>query len=383
MKAWTYEVPKVHGESYVVVDALLATDFNNDARVDILLSYAEQYTDKAESTKFTTSTILYLMNNGKEGFIKGWDKSLELSRCVASAGDFNNDAFPDLIIGGYLLKDDSRSLKIAVFLNDKRGGMSKVHSFDLGSLKGLSSIVVEDFDNDGNTDFIAGGIAYNETSHHAILFLNDGMNFSHYPIELEHVACTWVMRTADFNKDGSLDLIVLDPKVKNQTMAIFLNDGYGRFTSFYFHTFGDFIRVMDISDFNNDGYIDIVYGESTGKSGRGAVSLMINDAGKTFEFRATGIEYQGADIVSIASIDFNHDGNADIFIARADSIGRVFINTELLFKEVWGNNFGASKFCPVYAVTVADINNDGYADLICIDTIGQAYLFLNEHLQPS
>ena len=129
-----------------------------------------------------------------------------------------------------------------------------------------------------------------------------------------------VAAAADFDRNGSMDLMVADEVAK--TMAVYLNDGKGRFTEAF--------RVADdkktpyagtAGDLNRDGRPDVVLGFTQGPhvvffndgTGRGFTRVAFGDpAGAAYGF-AIG--------------DINRDGFPDIALARSGAPNVLYLSS--------------------------------------------------------
>ncbi|MGY3793938.1 VCBS repeat-containing protein [Aquimarina sp. 433] len=100
------------------------------------------------------------LNDGKGNFI---DHTLELSKDLETIGqiydakfvDINQDDYQDLIVVGHYMP-------ISIFMNDKEGNLVKDENQSLQKTNGWwNCIAIEDMDNDGDMDIIAGNWGLN------------------------------------------------------------------------------------------------------------------------------------------------------------------------------------------------------------------------------
>lgn len=230
-------------------------------------------------------------------------------------------------------------------------------------------VVIEDFDGDGDLDFIAGRGDYSNAFFH--LFKNDGTdNFTNTGIigTLTFVYY-WAMDMAagDFNNNGRMDFVANGNYINT---GIFLNDGMGGFTSTVFTITGNqYGRGMDMADFNGDGNLDF----AMATYGAGETRIYLGDG--TGNFTSSPIGSIGNDPYALAAADFDNDGKADLIIGGSGSGAPYFLK---------GNGDGTFQ-APVYvasldtnyynAIDAYDLNNDGKVDIVLVDHTGRRIWF--------
>jgi hypothetical protein len=128
---------------------------------------------------------------------------------------------------------------------------------------------------------------------------------------------------ADFNGDGLMDVFIANDTEPN---FLFINQGNGTFKEsgleigVAYNTQGDSVSGMgcDARDFDNDGWVDIVYNDLFGQ----VFGLLRNKAGKSFSditwSSKLGPLSRNLSGWSIGFIDYNNDGWKDIYSANGD-----------------------------------------------------------------
>jgi hypothetical protein len=213
-----------------------------------------------------------------------------------------------------------------------------------------------DYDNDGRLDLYAGGSIYHN---------NGGLSFTRVAnlFSGDRNGVAW----CDFNSDGKVDIAIAG----GGTTGIYRNDGNGVFT-----LLGGGIQggstlqgvnnaAIAWGDYDNDGKPDLLV---TGEKGGGLAftGLYRNNGDGTFSLaQNTGLPQilWGA----VAFGDFDNDGKLDILMNGLSGGGPV-----AWFTEVYHNNsdgtftaLGAGLFgVEEGSVSVGDIDNDGYLDLL-------------------
>jgi FG-GAP-like repeat/FG-GAP repeat len=174
------------------------------------------------------------------------------------------------------------------------------------------------------------------------------------------------MVTADFNRDGKLDLAVTENFAGD--VRILLGDGNGAFDSFQTYP-ACAAHGLTSGDLNGDGIGDLAIADL---GCNGEVSVLLGNGDGTFKDGGTlntaGVPY------SITFGDFNSDGKLDV--ATADHLEDVSI--------LLGNGDGSFQSYVTYPsgfdtrqVAVGDFNNDGRLDLAISSGEGVSILFGN------
>ncbi len=156
-----------------------------------------------------------------------------------------------------------------------------------------------------------------------------------------------VIRTADFNRDGIMDLAVLD----DQGVSILLGNGKGGFLPPVTYDAGLDPTGLTIADANGDGKPDLIVGNPYGD-----ILVLLNQGNGTFA------PYRNADqAVELAVTDLTGNGSKDVIYAD-QSLDRVVVDYGGGDSAVLGDQ--SSGLLSPGAVTLADLNGDGIPDLI-------------------
>jgi Ca2+-binding RTX toxin-like protein len=164
--------------------------------------------------------------------------------------------------------------------------------------------------------------------------------------------------TADFNKDGNLDLAFATTG-PNRNVSITLGNGTGQFgaaTNLNTSPPSDLSTwSVAVGDFNKDGNSDLV----TANNATNNVSLLLGNGNGTFG--AATYFGVGSSPYTVAVADFNGDGNSDLATANQTS------NNVSILRGNGNGTFGAATNLSVgstpYFVVVGDFNKDGKSDL--------------------
>jgi gliding motility-associated-like protein len=165
----------------------------------------------------------------------------------------------------------------------------------------------------------------------------------------------------DFNNNGIEDIIISGNDASGLPIFdVYENNGDNTFSALGLPVTALKNSQFLLGDFNNDNQVDIVY---TGRNSNDDPStiLLLNNGG-TFSIQSSNLP--NLKFASLATIDFNHDGNTDILIAGQDENND--ISSELWLNENNGFIKSDIQLPELYNGTwaVTDFNQDGYDDFL-------------------
>jgi hypothetical protein len=348
-------------------------DFNRDGHLDLAV---------ATYDFFYGGSVSLFMGDGAGNFKPGGSAfaTLRSSNYVRSilVGDFNRDGNPDLIVESVLESSET----VDVLLGDGRGNFQPdqriASSRDLNPL----GIAVGDFDRDGNSDL---AIAYAGSDDIAV-FLGDGQGgfaelLPRLTVNPGFKPCA--VAVGDFNGDSAPDLAVAS--CQNDRVLVWLGNGKGSFVAGQEfggssgHVFQDVPDSLTVGDFNGDGSPDLALWSDKSES-----VFFGNGTGNFTE--APG--RLGSDVGGLKGVvgDFNGDGKLDVANATVagDSVRlTAFLGDgagEFTPIEGEGRTYSSSAFgfLPT-SLALGDFNEDGRLDIVAAipgGSLGEVALFL-------
>jgi RHS repeat-associated protein len=360
-----------------------------------------QYDDHGNVTKVVRSDDSFLRSDSS---IDTFNSSLHiLNKTVLSdtnnvvnvSGDINNDGFTDIVT--------SNGYDILVSYGDRLGSFSQSYqiprtaysNFDqaIGTnilYEQIQQIELKDINNDGLLDLIVdfraivGGDIFFANATNAILVLinrengqfQDGQFLNAKILNLTSRSRGFTV--GDFNHDGKLDILSLDPSdtswfstKKDNILTLFAGDGQGNFNQV----------AINIPEVNNASWGYNVSIQSLDIDGDGKKELVFNSYDKLLAFKYSfdlsawvnignyiSDFYNSRNSKTIAG-DLNNDGfgdlvtfgttQANIFLGQSNGS---FLSQTLVFDNDFQTYDPNNRL--VESIKIADINNDGKVDLI-------------------
>jgi len=364
-------------------------DFNRDGWPDLFLLGGGAAVD-----------ALYI-NDGDGSFTDeaaAWGVGLTHRGRGATAGDFNNDGWPDLYItSGGDMNDGDRTGQHLLYRNNGNGTFT-----DIAVAAGVNEVSVVkltptgaafgDYDLDGDLDlFVCGWEAADSNK----LFRNNGdETFTNVTVEAG-VAVNFYgfsPRFVDMDGDRYPELLISGDFGTSQ---YFINDGDGTFTRSTTAGTGLDTNGMGgtVADFNRDGrpewYVTSIYRDGTIQDGN---YLYVNQGNHQYEaLTESAGARDGGFGWGTDAIDCDHDGWVDIvetngwvdpeFVGEASYLFRN--NGDMTFNEAQGGTSGLEHVSQGRSLMLLDYDRDGDMDLLMTGWDEPVALFRNEISGPN
>lgn len=233
-----------------------------------------------------------------------------------------------------------------------------VVNYDTGTNSGPAAVVAADLNGDGQLDLLTANF-YSSTV--GVLLGTGAGSFggtalfstgtSSYPSSLA---------VADVNGDGHLDVLTANSLLN--TVGVLLGTGTGTLANQTDYSTGATSnpRCLAVADVNGDGYLDVL----TANTGGNTVGVLLGTSSGGFEAVATYATGPLSGPLSLAVADVNGDGYLDLLTANstADAVGVMLGTGQGSFRAVTPYAVGPNS--RPFAVAVADVNGDGKLDVL-------------------
>jgi hypothetical protein len=232
-----------------------------------------------------------------------------------------------------------------------------------------------DYDKDGDLDLLISGIDASNILY-AELYRNNGdSTFTNINAGFEGIE-RGVIQWTDYNNDGYLDVFITGRDSNSDCIAkVYSNDKDGTFSEITTGITGLYESDAGWADYNNDGWLDLLISGAT--SSNSALTILYkNNGDSTFSEVSDGfVNSLHADIVWF---DYNKDGLRDVIITGHD------FSSSSPLTRLYSNN-GNGTFSVINTgilnltygdVKVADLNADGFQDVIIAGSNSGRYAYI-------
>ena len=242
--------------------------------------------------------------------------------------DYTNDGHLDLSLSGFQIINFEGFPATAfykwengTYIFDPQDNVTtSVYSYTMGINGGSNNHSWGDYDNDGDLDFVIGGIDFGGGKHLKV-FRNDTGTLILDETQTDLVPIfPCITHWVDLNLDGYLDLITIgSDSVQSLALRVYLNNSNYKLTSsltWNSEIYGVTAGAIDFADYNDDGYEDFAL---TGlNNGGDLISYIATNAINTFIVSGghmlTGV-YYGRPTWG----DYDSDGDWDLLISGLSS----------------------------------------------------------------
>jgi hypothetical protein len=355
-------IPNANGN---MADGIVAADFNHDGYPDTAVSYMED----------NSVRVLIATGLGQNFNTSFADYPVGAQPYSVATGDLNNDGYADLVTA------NAADKTISVLMNKGNGSgtFAAAVSYPVGWLP--YQVAIGDLNGDGIPDLAVTDYGDNTVS---ILYGQPGGTFTSGQTL---ATCTnpYGAAIGDFRHSGQNDIAITC--YKTAQMEVFLNNGMLPFqappaqTTFQspgIYSTDVYPASLVVGDFNRDGKLDIVTGNSTAND----ISFFGGNGNGTFQAGITSPSLSFPQ--SIAAGDINGDGILDI-VAVAPNFDQIAIalgkgdGTFGTLQQRDQGRFNAGQ--QPWAVALADFNNDGKLDIITANTYNRVNLAIPAYQQ--
>ncbi len=252
-----------------------------------------------------SNNLSLLLNNRAGGFLSALDLPANPGRLNPKAlvvGDFNQDQKPDVAVVYYITNN------VAIYLNtgNTAAPLAASSTVDLSaSANGPRTLATADFDRDGKLDLVVG----NElTGKLLVLYGSGNGQFSSPPTSITVPGGQLGLWAGQFTNDLDPDLAI---SLKNSNQVLVLkNQGNKTFLASTPVTVGRYPGGLAGADFNRDGQLDLAVTNYRDN----AISILLGNGSGGF----SKITSQAAGIgpTAVVAVDMDNNGDPDLAVAN-------------------------------------------------------------------
>lgn len=215
-------------------------------------------------------------------------------------GDYDNDAYPDLVISGNW---DTR-----LYHNNGDGSFAEVAAGL--TIMNTPSLDWGDCDNDGDIDLLMVGDAGSVAE--TFIYLNENGVFTRLETPVEGTVggtASW----GDFDNDGNLDILISGKDVSLVPVSfVYRNNGDKTYSFANAGLIGTALGPADWIDYDNDGDLDIMLAGENAGCGNASTRIYNNNGVGGFDEFLAGLPF--VERASSAWGDFDNDGDYDLLL---------------------------------------------------------------------
>ena len=357
-----------------------AGDLNRDGYIDVVFAFSGGYWEYRADPLNPYESPSRIYWGSARGFSREQFSDIPTSAASAVAiADLNEDGWPDLVLARLLLTgvigERSEEFKVTEEVDSHLywggpDGFSAKRRVGFPTL-GAQMVKSADLNKDGFLDLVFA----NSVGKRSYIYYGSSAGFSAQKREELETLDARDCAIADVNRDGYPDILFSSHQnAGNPFTESYLyfgsRQGFSRDGRVEFETVGAWGVVLD--DLNQDGWIDAVISNFQDYASYDIPSYIYWNTPSGFHpLRRTALLTHGAVGASVA--DLNEDGHLDLIFAN--TTGRYRGNHHPV-SVYWGNPRGEytvehRQLLPAqdaYELAAADLNDDGYPELIVANT---------------
>jgi hypothetical protein len=344
-------------------------DLDDDGWPDLVLANRER------DGRFAIDSFLYW--GSREGFSSQRRTELPTHQANAVAlADVDRDGAQDLLFA------NGEGPVSTVYLN-QRGRFSPDRRIQLPT-SDARGVATGDLDGDGWVDvFFTNHQTAGNPLTLSYLYRGGPHGFSVERRDGLETVGAWGVSIGDLNEDGRTDLAVSNYREHTShdvPSYVFWNARGGFSNTRRTSVFTRGAVGNTIADFDGDGHLDVIFNNTIGRTRGGVGPLYVYWGSARGQYSAARrLELPAVEPYEWAAADLNDDGWADLVVANQAEVGRKITESYIY----WGGRDGLAEprrsalvAHGAKGTSVADLDHDGYLDLIFYNAVPDPGLFI-------
>jgi hypothetical protein len=341
--------------------AVAVADYNGDGKLDLAVADS--------GINIPPGGVSVLLGSGNGAFHARGENATSAETIAVAAGDLTGRGKLDIVAVNYATSYGyPGGNTLSVLLGNGDGTFNAHVDYPTGELP--YAVALGDFNRDGKLDVVVvnncGSSQYCASIGTISIFLGNGDGTFQSRVDYDVGWGPVSVAVGDFNGDGKLDLAVVNScgsvsgcSSKHDTVSILLGNGDGTFKTLVEYTVGAYPYAVAVADFNGDGRLDLVVVNSNDNT----VSILLGNGDGTF--RAQHTFATGSGPVAVAVGNFGN-GKVDLAVANYydNTVSVLMGNGDGTFRQ----RTDYSGFSQPKALAVGELNGDGKADLIVVNS---------------
>ena len=299
-----------------------------------------------------------------------------------AAGDMDGDGDVDVLVG----QSYFGGAGVSVLENRGDGSYEAPVYYALGQNQSVAEVALADFDGDGDLDAFATIRGAFDDDTKLRLWRNNGDGTLGASLQLTTGQGPVGLVVADFTGDGKPEVATANVYWSAQSVSFFRHNGLSGAAAGYLPRIdipmGMRAEDLAAADVNGDGHRDLAVGGSLDSTHVAYVAILVNDGTGGF---GAPVAYEAApgayplQRTRAALADLDNDGDADLVSGGAYEDGSVISGAIVVRRNDGQGVFGPHQafvldegFNDPWSLTTADVNGDGFADVIASVPTGRA-----------
>ena len=276
------------------------------------------------------------------------------------------------------LSASSSQIFFPVFNGDPAADLSITDPYTFTNTNEVFDLQMADLDNDGNNDIVSTKRDAASTTIQIYRNTTNGSNISFAESTVSIGVPSLKVAIGDIDNDGKLDLVVTQEN--DFTLFVLRNTSTVGSITFaaaksYFLRTSQKINGVCVRDLDLDGKPEVIVSNTQDNE----VSIFKNSSTPgviNLSFTPTRIATGGTKAYDLIAEDLNNDGKAEIIVVQSETDIYILPNRSSTGSLEFGSAIVVPANLNLTSIEAGDINDDGLADLVGSDVLDQRFALL-------